>query len=108
MRPLLFTFLIAVPLLADAETAKVDAEKAQTLIVQNFCNACHSAETKMLGPAFKEVAAKYKGDAEAAVKLAEKVKKGSSGVWGQVPMPANPGVKDEDLKVILAWVLSLS
>ncbi|MBI3716145.1 MAG: c-type cytochrome [Betaproteobacteria bacterium] len=90
-----------------AEGAKVDAEAAKSLIVQNFCNACHDADMKMLGPAYKDVAAKYRSDKDALEKLAAKVRKGGGGIWGEVPMPANPGVKDEELKTILTWVLSL-
>jgi cytochrome c len=60
-----------------------------------------------VGPAYKEVAAKYKGDAKAEAMLIEKVKKGGVGVWGQVPMPPNAAVKDEDVKTLVKWVLSL-
>jgi cytochrome c len=90
-----------------AQTPAVDVETAKTLVVQNYCNACHDAEKKMLGPAFKDIAAKYKGDPDASAKLFKKVKRGGNGVWGETPMPANEGIKDEDLKTILAWVLSL-
>jgi cytochrome c len=70
------------------------------------CTACHAVDHKVVGPAFQEVAAKYRGkDVEAA--LAEKVKNGGSGVWGQVPMTPNPQVPDEDLHAIVKWVLSL-
>lgn len=69
--------------------------------------ACHSIEQKVVGPAYKDVAAKYKGkDVEA--KLIAKVKTGGSGVWGPVPMIANsPQVKDEDIKTIVQWILSM-
>jgi cytochrome c len=60
----------------------------------------------MVGPAYKDVAAKYKGDAAAAAKLAEKVKKGGSGVWGPVPMPPNAAVPDGDVKALVDWVLA--
>jgi cytochrome c len=71
------------------------------------CLACHAVDKKSVGPAYKEVAAKYKDDKGAAAKLVEKVKKGGSGVWGQVPMPPNPQVKDEDIKTMVDYVLSL-
>lgn len=71
------------------------------------CTACHAADKKMVGPAYKEVAKKYKGQADAAAKLADKVKKGGGGVWGQVPMPPNPTVPDGDIKVLVAWVLKM-
>lgn len=70
------------------------------------CTACHAVDHKVIGPAFQEVAAKYKGqDVEA--KLAEKVKNGGAGVWGQVPMTPNPQVPDEDLHAVVKWILSL-
>lgn len=80
----------------------------QALAQKNGCMACHSVDKKVLGPAYKDVAAKYKGQKDAEAKLVEKVKKGGSGVWGPIPMPANsPQVKDEDIKTIVKWVLSL-
>jgi cytochrome c len=70
------------------------------------CTACHAADRKVVGPAFKDVAAKYRGkDVEAA--LVEKVKNGGAGVWGQVPMTPNPQVPDEDLHAMVKWILSL-
>lgn len=80
----------------------------QALAQKSGCLACHSVANKVVGPAFKDVAAKYKGDKSAEAKLVEKVKKGGSGTWGPIPMPANsPQVKDEDIKTIVKWVLSL-
>lgn len=80
----------------------------QALAQKSGCMACHSVDKKVLGPAYKDVAAKYKGNKEAEAKLVEKVKKGGSGVWGPIPMPANsPQVKDEDIKAIVHWVLTL-
>ena len=70
------------------------------------CTACHAVDHKVVGPAFKDVAAKYKGqDVEAT--LAEKVKNGGAGVWGQVPMTPNPQVPDADLHAVVKWILSL-
>ena len=70
------------------------------------CTACHAVDHKVVGPAFKDVAAKYKGkDVQAA--LAEKIKNGGSGVWGQVPMPPNPQVPDPDLNAMVKWILTL-
>ena len=68
--------------------------------------ACHTVDKKLVGPAFKEVAAKYAGQKDAADKLATKVIKGGSGVWGPVPMPANPQVNDADAKKLVAWILA--
>ncbi|MGZ5035159.1 MAG: c-type cytochrome [Usitatibacter sp.] len=79
----------------------------EDLMKKNACNACHSVDKKIVGPAFKDVAAKYRGNAKAEAMLVDKVKKGGSGVWGQVPMPPNAQVKDEDVKTLVKWVLSL-
>ena len=70
------------------------------------CLACHAVDKKLVGPAYKEVAAKYAGDKAAAAKLADKIMKGGVGVWGQVPMPANPQVNADEAKKLADWVLS--
>jgi cytochrome c len=88
--------LLAAPAMANEELAKKHA-----------CTACHAVDKKVVGPAFKEVAAKYKGNAKAEAMLVEKVKKGGVGVWGQVPMPPNSSVPDADVKALVKWVLSL-
>ena len=88
--------------------AVADAKAGEALAKKDGCFTCHSVDKKVVGPAYKEVAAKYKGDKSAEAKLVEKVKKGGSGVWGQIPMPPNsPQVKDEDIKTIVQWILSL-
>ena len=71
------------------------------------CTACHTKDKKVVGPAFKDIAAKYKGDKEAVAKLTEKVRKGGSGVWGPIPMPPNPAEKiaDADLKAVIEQIL---
>ena len=84
------------------------AESAEALAKANNCLMCHGVSAAVLGPAYKDVAKKYKGDASAEAKLIEKVKVGGSGVWGKMPMPANsPKVKDEDIKTIVKWILTL-
>ena len=84
------------------------ASANEALAQKSGCLACHSVDKKVLGPAYKDVAAKYKGDKTAEAKLIEKVKKGGSGTWGPIPMPANsPQVKDEDIKTLVHWVLSM-
>ena len=90
-----------------AATGAVYADAGEDLLKKSGCTACHSNDKKLVGPAYKDVAAKYKGDAGAAAKLAEKVKKGGSGVWGPVPMPPNAAVKDDDIKTMVAYVLAL-
>jgi cytochrome c len=71
------------------------------------CMACHAVERKVVGPAYKDVAAKYKGDKTAVDKLAAKILKGGAGVWGPVPMPANAQVNEAEAKKLAAWVLTL-
>jgi cytochrome c len=79
------------------------------LAKQSGCLTCHAVDKKMVGPAFKDVAAKYKGNAEAAAKLAKKVRTGGAGSFGSTPMLATPAkVSDDDIKNIVAWILTLN
>ena len=77
------------------------------LAQKNACMACHQVDKKLVGPAYKEVAAKYRGDKTAEAKLVKKVKDGGSGVWGAIPMPPHPQMSDADIKTIVHWILSL-
>jgi cytochrome c len=77
----------------------------EALAKKHNCTACHAVDKKMIGPAYRDVAKKYKGQADAPAKLAEKVKKGSTGIWGAVPMPPNAAVPDDDIKKLVDWVL---
>ena len=95
--------LAALGLVAVASPAIAD----EALAKKYACTACHAIDKKLVGPAYKDVAAKYKGDAKAAENLAAKVKKGGSGVWGPVPMPPNPNVPDADVAKLVKWVLSV-
>src|SRR5256714_7749272 len=76
------------------------------LAQQKNCMACHAVDKKLIGPAYKDVAVKYAGQKDAVDKLTQKVMKGGSGVWGAVPMPANPQVNEAEAKQLLQWVLS--
>ncbi len=87
--------VVALPALADEALAK-----------SKNCMACHAVDKKLVGPAYKDIAAKYANDKTAADKLATKIQEGGSGVWGAIPMPANPQVNDADAKKLAAWVLS--
>lgn len=87
--------------------AHADAAKAAALMKGSDCMACHAEATKLVGPAYKEVAKKYAGNAAAVEMLVKRIKSGGSGVWGAVPMTPHPNMKDEDIKVIVEWVLSL-
>ena len=105
MKALMLTIALAGSMLV---AGQANAEDAKALAQKSGCLACHSVDAKVLGPAYKDVAAKYKGDKGAEARLVAKVKAGGSGVWGPMPMPANsPQVKDEDIKTIVHWVLSL-
>ena len=76
------------------------------LATSKNCMSCHAVDRKILGPSFKEIAAKYKDNKGAADMLATKIVKGGSGVWGAVPMPANNQVSEAEAKKLAAWVLS--
>ncbi len=71
------------------------------------CMACHAIDQKVIGPAYKDVAAKYAGQPDAVAKLTTKVMKGGAGVWGAVPMPANPQVNEAEAKQLVQWILTL-
>jgi cytochrome c len=99
------TAVLAAASLAVASSALAD--QLEDMMKKNGCNACHSEDKKVIGPSYKDVAAKYKGDAGAVAKLTEKVKKGGSGVWGPVPMPPNTQVPDADIKKMVELILAL-
>jgi cytochrome c len=92
---------------AGASHAALDNAAADALMKKGGCAACHAVDKKIVGPAYQEVAAKYKGDKDAAAKLVDKVKKGGVGVWGQIPMPPNTQVSDADIKELVGWILTL-
>lgn len=92
--------------LAAGFTLAAPAQANEALAKKHNCLACHQIDKKSVGPAYKDIAKKYAGQADAPAKLAEKVKKGGSGVWGQVPMPPNAAVPDADIKTLVGWVLS--
>jgi cytochrome c len=87
--------------------AALDNAAAQALMQKGGCSACHAIDKKVVGPAYQDVALKYKGDKDALAKLSDKVKKGGSGVWGSVPMPPNAQVSEADIKNLVGWILTL-
>ncbi|RYF02403.1 MAG: c-type cytochrome [Comamonadaceae bacterium] len=93
---LAMTLTVAAPAMAD-----------QALATAKNCMACHAVDKKLVGPSYKDVAAKYAGQGGAADKLAAKIMKGGSGVWGPVPMPANAQVNEADAKKLAAWILTV-
>ena len=90
--------VVAAPAFADANS---------DLAQKKNCMACHAVDKKLIGPSYKDVAAKYTGQKDAADKLAQKILKGGSGVWGAVPMPANPQVSEAEAKQLATWVLTV-
>ncbi len=82
------------------------AQADEALLKKYNCIACHQLDKKVVGPAYKDVAKKYKGQKDIVAKLAEKVKKGGQGAWGQVPMPPNAQVPDADIKKMVEFILS--
>jgi cytochrome c len=94
-------------LLAAAAGTPLSVLASSELAQKKNCMACHALDTKKLGPAYKDVAAKYAGQKDAVDKLAQKVIKGGAGVWGAVPMPANAQVNEAEAKQLVAWILTL-
>jgi cytochrome c len=80
---------------------------AEAMMQKDGCAACHAVDKKIVGPAYQDVAAKYRGDKDALTKLSQKVKAGGSGVWGAVPMPPNAQVSEADIKALVSWILTL-
>lgn len=101
MKSIIVSMIAAAGLLV-AGSAMAD----QALLKKGNCMGCHKMEGKLVGPGFAEIAKKYKGDAGAAAKLETKVSKGGAGVWGTMPMPAMGNVKPEDVKAMVAFILT--
>jgi cytochrome c len=93
-------------ILALTLSAAVPAMADQALATAKNCMACHAIDKKLVGPSYKDVAAKYAGQKDAVDKLAAKIIKGGAGVWGPVPMPANAQVNDAEAKKLATWVLT--
>jgi cytochrome c len=87
--------------------AALDKAGAEALMKKDGCAACHEIDKKLVGPAFRDVAAKYKGDKDAPARLRDKVKKGGVHVWGEMAMPPNVLASDADIKELVDWILSL-
>ena len=101
------TFSLSAVVLASVGLHAAPALAQADLAQKKNCMACHATDKKLVGPAYKDVAAKYAGQKDAVDKLAEKVMKGGSGVWGPVPMPANPQVTAAEAKQLAQWILTL-
>jgi len=101
MKTLVIGLFAALSVASGAAVASADLAKAKN------CLACHAMDKKLVGPAYKDVAAKYAGDKDAATKLAKKIREGGTGVWGQVPMPANPQVSEAEAVTLAKWILTV-
>jgi len=99
-RSLMVGMLLASAFASQAAFANADLAKAKN------CMACHAVANKLVGPAYKDVAAKYAGQKDAEDKLVQKVMKGGSGNWGAIPMPANPQVSEAEARTLVKWVLA--
>ncbi len=104
---IIMTFLAAVAVTFAAGAGAADAGKAEALTKASGCFACHTVDKKLVGPGYKEIADKYRKDKNAEASLAKKVKEGGKGVWGDIPMMPNAHVKDEDIKTMVQWILSI-
>lgn len=99
MKPTTAAVLIAASLAATPALANLELAK------KNACTACHAVDKKLVGPSYQEVAKKYAGQKDAVAQLSASIRKGGSGKWGAVPMPAQPALSDADVKTLAEWVL---
>ena len=99
--------LLSTATIALTAAASTSAFANPELATKKNCMACHAVDKKLVGPAYKDVAEKYAGQKDAADKLAQKVLKGGTGVWGAIPMPANPQVSDAEAKQLVQWILAM-
>jgi cytochrome c len=107
-KPLTCIATAAALLLSGPAFAVMDDAAATAALGKAGCRACHAVDKKMVGPSYQDIAKKYKGDPKAVAMLSEKVRKGGTGNWGQIPMPPSPPEKisDADLKAVLEWILA--
>jgi cytochrome c len=104
MKKVLSSMLLA----ASAITAHAapDGAAALSIAQKNNCLGCHAVKSQVVGPSYRDVAKKYRNNASAPDMLFTKVRNGGAGVWGEIPMPANPGISDADLHTVIAWILA--
>lgn len=91
---------------AGAQSTGIDVQRAKSLFESNECAGCHQIDTKLVGPGLKQIAGRYRDDKDAPRRLLEKVRKGGAGVWGEIPMPPHAEAKDDELKLVISWILS--
>jgi cytochrome c len=92
---------------SSAAHAVLDNAQAEALMKKDGCAACHAVDKKIVGPAYVDVAAKYKSDKNAVAMLSKKVKEGSTGVWGPIPMPPNAATPQADITELVTWIMTL-
>ena len=103
-----FVCLAGAALLASGSAhAVLTNAAADAMMKKDGCAACHSIDKKIVGPAYVDVAAKYKSDKNAVTLLAKRVKEGSTGVWGPIPMPPNAATSEADIKELVTWIMTL-
>ena len=105
MKSIIVSMVAAAGLMAAGSALAADMP---AVAKKNNCTACHAIDKKVVGPAWMDVSKKYKGDAGAAAHLDNKIAKGGKGVWGTMPMPANPKVSDAERKELVDFVLGLA
>jgi cytochrome c len=98
--------LVFAVLLALGALSAGNAAANEKLAQSSGCMTCHAIDRKTIGPAYKDIAAKYRGDKSAEANLVKKVKAGGSGVWGPAPMPPHPHIREEDIKTMVHWILT--
>lgn len=98
--------LIATVLIAAGVMVSAPAMANLDLAKKSNCMSCHTADKKLVGPSYQDVAKKYAGQKDAVKNLSAKVKAGGKGVWGEIPMPPNPAVKDADIEILVKWILA--
>ena len=103
LRYAVFSILCSLPFISNSD---VDVEKARKFAASKNCLACHAVDKKLVGPSYKEVAKKYKGDNTALEMLTTKIIKGGSGNWGPIPMPPNV-ISNKESKMLAEWILSM-
>ncbi len=97
---------LAISTIAIAATTSAPAFADAALATSKNCMACHAIDKKLVGPSYKDVAAKYSGQGDAVAKLAGKIVKGGGGVWGPVPMPANAQVSPDEATKLATWIMT--
>ena len=103
----MLTFLHKTAVVVGIGLLAAQAQANEALARKNDCLGCHAVATKLVGPAYKDVAAKYAGQPDAQANLVQSIRNGSVGKWGELPMPAHPKLSEVDAKKLAAWVLSL-